>query len=97
VLTSLIPNLNAGIEYTRVEPYTFTNYNPQNANTNDDILFGSMIPPNADRISFLLDYFFGERYPIKFKYSYTRHGNNIYDEEGNLIRNVGGDPRQTLR
>ena len=96
-ITSAVKNIDLGIEYTRVEPYTFTHYNPQNAAVNDGILFSSYIFPNSDRWTFLTRYWFGHRYPISLNLSYSRHGRNIYDEEGNLILNVGGDPMQNFR
>jgi len=97
VITSMIKNIDLGLEYSRVEPYTFTHFNQQNAATNDSILFSSYILPNSDRWSIFFQYWWGQRYPIKLNISYTRHGNNIYDEEGNLIFNAGGDPLQTTR
>ena len=91
-VTSVIPNINLGVEYTRVEPYTFSHFNPENSATTDSILFSSAIPPNSDRMTAMLNFWWGEKYPLQIKYSYTRHGKNIYDTEGNLIKNVGGDP-----
>jgi len=79
-------------EYARVEPYTYSHFNRQNAMVNDGYLFSSSLLPNSDRISLGIVWWFSERYPIEFEYSYTRHGENIYDSEGNIIRNVGGDP-----
>lgn len=91
-ITSAIPNINLGIEYTRVEPYTFSHFNPQNSATTDGMLFCSTIQPNSDRITALLNLWWGEKYPLQIKYSHTRYGKNIYDADGNLIKNVGGDP-----
>lgn len=96
-VTSIIKNLDVGLEYSRVEPYTFSHYNSQNSYTNDSLLFGSNILPNSDRLNLMLQYWYGEKYPLQVNFYYTRHGNNIYDEDGNLLRNVGGDPLQTLR
>ena len=90
-ITSFIPNINFGIEYTRVEPYTFSHFNPENSATSDSIIFCSTIHPNSDRITALLNFWWGEKYPLQIKYSHTRHGKNIYDSDGNLIKNVGGD------
>ena len=90
-ITSAIPNINLGLEYTRAEPYTFSHFNPENSATTDSVLFCSTIQPNSDRITALLNFWWGQRYPIQVKYSHTRHGRNIYDNEGNLIKNVGGD------
>jgi len=96
-ITSAIKNTDLGLEYTRVEPYTYTHYNPQNAAVNDGILFSGYNMPNSDRWTLLCQYWWGNRYPIKLNFSYTRHGRNIYDEDGNLLLNVGGDPLQNFR
>jgi hypothetical protein len=95
-ITSIIKNTDFGLEYSRVEPYTFTHFNPQNANTNDTTLFSSYILPNSDRTTLMIQHWFGQRYPIKLNFSYTRHGQNIY-EDGKMIFNAGGDPMYSLR
>jgi len=79
------------IEYARVEPYTFSHFNRQNSMLNDGYLINSYLNPNSDRISLGLNFWYGARYPIILEYSYTKHGKNIIDNEGNIIRNVGGD------
>ena len=91
-ITSIIPNINLGLEYTRVEPYTFSHFNPQNSATTDSVLFCSTIQPNSDRITAMLNFWWGQKYPLQIKYSHTRHGKNIYDADGNLIKNVGSNP-----
>lgn len=96
-IVALPNNLDIGIEYTRVEPYTYSHFNPQNSNVNDSILFSSMISPNSDRLTALFQFWYGERYPLKLSINYTRHGANIYDESGELIFNAGGDPLQSIR
>ncbi len=90
-------NLDFGLEYSRIEPYTYSHFNAQNSNTNDSILFSSMIPPNSDRITALFHFWYGQRYPIKLCINYTRHGANIYDDTGELIFNAGADPLQSIR
>lgn len=80
-----------GIEYTRVEPYMFTHFNNFNNRTNDGRLIGTYLYPNSDEIAFVIkSYSFG-RYPLTFRLSYQRHGDNEVDSTGNVIRNVGGD------
>lgn len=81
-----------GIEYTRIEPYMFTHFNVQNNRTNDGFLFGTYLYPNSDETAIQIRWFWGDRYPLILSLIYQRHGNNIYDENGNLLRNVGGDP-----
>ncbi len=90
-------NLDFGLEYSRVEPYSFSHFDSVNSYTNDGFLLGTSLLPNSDELSILLNYWIGERYPITAKINYQRHGNNIYDKNGNLVKNVGGDPFQTRR
>ncbi len=90
-------NSDFGIEYVRIEPYTFSHFNPQNAYVNDSLTIGSEMQPNSDRFTFLYRFWTGGRYPLILKASRTRHGRNIYDEAGELVENVGGDVWQTRR
>lgn len=89
--------VDLGIEYTRVEPFTFSHFNVQNSMTNDGFLVGSYLQPNSDKLSFFGNIWWGNRFPIEFNISYLRHGKNIYDSQGNLVRNVGGSALQTRR
>lgn len=83
----------AGIEYARVEPYTFTHFNPENTYTNDKQLIGSNLMPNSDQFSLLMRfYWLGNRYPWTLRLAFQRQGVNIYDKDGKLIKNVGSDP-----
>ncbi|HPD33854.1 MAG TPA: hypothetical protein PKV40_05890 [Candidatus Kapabacteria bacterium] len=94
---SLPFNLDIGAEYARVEPYTFSHFNYQNSYTNDSILIGSILQPNSEQYSILFQYWWGNRYPLQLSINYTRHGANVYDSTGKLIKNVGGDPNITRR
>lgn len=87
-----------GVEYSRVEPYTFSHFNHLNSYTNDQMMIGSNLLPNSDMWSLLYRfYFLGNRYPWLIRIAYERHGDNIYDQQGNLVKNVGGDPLQVRR
>jgi len=88
-------NTDIAVEYARVEPYTFTHFDSLNAMTNDELLVGSYLLPNSDEISVSANIWTGWRYPIKMKFSYSRHGENYYDEDGNYV-NVGGDPSKVM-
>jgi hypothetical protein len=96
-ISSLDFNTDVGIEYSRVEPYTYSHFNYQTSYTNDSLLLGSYLLPNSEQYGLLLQYWWGEKFPVKFKLTYTQHGENITDPNGKLIRNVGGDPRWALR
>jgi capsule assembly protein Wzi len=97
VFTSLIKNLDIGIEYSKVKPYMFSHFNPQNSMTNDSLLFGGYLMPNSDQWSLLTQWWWGGRYPVKFRIDYMRHGKNIYDENGDLVFNAGSDPFRSNR
>jgi hypothetical protein len=97
-MTAALPlGIDAGVEYIRVEPFTFSHYGTENAMVNDGMLYGTELFPNSDEWSFLLQYFWNSRYPLTIRGGYQRHGANIYDNKGALIKNVGGDPFQTIR
>ncbi len=83
--------LDVGIEYTRVEPYMFTHFNNTNNRTNDGRLIGTYLKPNSDELAFVLRSFWLGRYPLNLRVSYQRHGDNIVNDSGKVIRNVGGD------
>jgi hypothetical protein len=91
------PNIpiDLGIEYTRVEPFTYSHFNIQNSMTHDSYIIGSYLQPNSDRLSLFGNYWWGSRYPLEFTFTYQKHGKNIYDSDGNLIKNVGGSALQT--
>lgn len=88
---------DATLEYSRVEPYTYTHFDRQNAAVNDGILFAGHLLPNSDELMAQVRYWYGARYPITLRAVWQRHGNNILDANGVLVRNVGSDPLQTLR
>lgn len=89
--------IDLGAEYASVEPYTFSHFNLQNSMTNDAYIVSSYLQPNSDRISLFGNIWWGSRYPIEFNLSYMKHGRNIYNEDGELVRNVGGSALQTRR
>ncbi len=85
-------SIDAGFEYSRVEPFTYSHFNPQNSYTNNERMLASDLLPNSDKYSLIANWWWGGRYPLRLNVSYMRHGRNIYDDEGNLIKNVGADP-----
>lgn len=83
--------LDIGIEYTRIEPYMFTHFNNQNNRTNDGKLIGTPLQPNSDELLLFVRAFLFARYPLTFRIGYVRHGANVTDDDGGIVRNVGGD------
>lgn len=92
------PNIDAdfGLEYARVEPYTFSHFNYQNAVLHDELLLMGYLQPNSEKYTLATKYWLGTRYPLKINFEYLRHGKNIYNND-TLFYNVGGDAGQTRR
>lgn len=83
-------NTDFQLEYSRVFPYTYSHFNPQNSVTNDGLLMMGYLPPNSDEVSARCIWWWGNRYPVQLTASYIRHGENI-TEGDRIIVNAGGD------
>lgn len=86
-----ISDLSFVFEYTRIRPYVYSHINPKNSYTSFGQLLGHHIGPNSDEIFMQIAYNFSEKIRLNFDYQYIRHGQNIYDSQGNLVFNAGGD------
>lgn len=96
IISSLPYGFDLGAEYSRNEPYVFSHFDNQQSLTNDGVLFSGYTPPNSENFNILIQKWYGNRFPIRLNLNYFRHGENI-TENGELIRNVGGNPLETLR
>ena len=86
-----INDLSAVFEYTKIRPYVYSHTNPKNSYTSFGQTLGDSIGPNADEIYARLSYNFSERLRGNFEFRRIRSGENIYDGQGNLLFNAGGD------
>ena len=86
-----ISDLSFICEYTKIRPYVYTHIDPKNTYTSFGQNLGHRIGPNADEILLKLTYNFSERIRFWSDVSFVRKGKNEYDNNGNLIKNVGGD------
>ncbi|MCX6175299.1 MAG: hypothetical protein NTZ27_11155 [Ignavibacteriales bacterium] len=86
-----IDDLSLVFEYTRIRPYVYSHDNPKDTYTAFGQLLGHHIGPNSDEIFMRIAYNFNEKIRFNFDYQYIRHGQNIYDSQGNLVFNAGGD------
>jgi Capsule assembly protein Wzi len=87
-----IPNTSVTLEYTRVEPYVYSH----DRSREDDygsrgVLLGPRIGPNADAWFGRIDVTPLRNVSLALAVSMERHGENVVDATGTLIRNVGGD------
>jgi hypothetical protein len=83
-------DVDAFIEYTRLEPYVYSNRTPGNAYTNGDFTLGHRLPPNSDE--WLLSVVVRPSYRWRgiIGVRRMRHGENYPDGSGGFV-NVGGD------
>lgn len=86
-----INDLSVILEYTRIRPFVYTHRDIKNTYTAWSENLGHRIGPNADEIYTRLMYNANEWIRLSAGYGYCRRGENIYDADGNLIKNVGGD------
>jgi hypothetical protein len=84
-----LPNLDAAIEYTRIEPYVYSNRLAGNDYTHNNFGLGSHLEPNSDEWYFELSYRPMKQLRTWLNYSAIRHGAN-YEKDGEVV-NVGGD------
>lgn len=86
-----INDLTFILEYTKIRPYTYSYDNPKDTYTSWGQILGSQIGPNSDEILLRAAYNVSPSLRLNCDYQYIRHGANIYDAQGNLIFNAGGD------
>lgn len=92
-----VKNLSLIVEYTKIRPFVYTHVNPKNTYTSFTEILGNSIGPNADEIRLNAIYNFSDRLQLDVLFKKIRKGNNIYDANGRLIKNVGGDVFQEYR
>jgi len=79
------------VEYTKIRPFVYSHVDSMNTYTAFGKNLGHRIGPNSDEIFTRLSYNFNEWIRLNFNYAFVRSGENIYDGNGNLVKNVGGD------
>lgn len=77
------------IEFTRIEPYTFSHRIDNLSYDNFDLPLTSDQPPNSYQFDFSINADFSPRFKIVSNFAYTKWGKN-YSNDGGLV-NVGGD------
>ncbi|MCH7770147.1 MAG: hypothetical protein IIA49_03900 [Bacteroidetes bacterium] len=86
-----INNLSWILEYTKIRPYVYSHANIKNTYTAWGTNLGHRIGPNSDEIFTRFAYNVNSWIGASLEYRRQRSGENIYDDDGNLIKNVGGD------
>lgn len=83
--------LDLEFQYSRLEPYVFSHRLSKNKFTNYDFPLSGIMQPNSERFTFGVYYRFTNRILLQGSFAYEIHGDNPKDENGVVIRNVGGD------
>ena len=80
------------VNYTRIEPHVYSHAREANLHyEHDGFLMGHPLGPNSDEWHAMLEYRPAWQWLVSVEYLRQRHGDNVIDEGGNVIRNVGGD------
>lgn len=91
-----LPNVDAVIEYTRIDPYVYSNRTSGDDYTNNNIGLGHHLAPNSDELFLQLAFRPLPSLRGWIGYSYTRHGDNV-TVNGVVVENVGGNLLQGHR
>jgi len=88
----LLEKLSLYGDHVQIRPYTYSHPNGGEVltYTNNSFPLGLDLQPNTAITSLKIVYDFNEKLTSSFLYRYTRHGDNIIDSTGNMIKNVGG-------
>ncbi len=87
-----LDNLILKVEYTRLDPFVYSHRSNKSTYTNWGISLGSQLPPNSDEIALETDLWLSSRININCNYTFQRSAFGIiFDENGKLLYNFGGD------
>ncbi|MEI7812285.1 MAG: hypothetical protein WCJ01_07655 [Ignavibacteria bacterium] len=78
-------------QYLRIEPYVYTHRILDNNFTSSGYSLADPLQPNSDVFNVGFNYNPHYRVRLALEFSYTRHGANELNPDGNVRRNVGGD------
>lgn len=78
------------LEYARIDPFTFTHRSINASYSTFGAPVGYDMQPNSDRIALQARHWFTPRTSVRVDLDYTRHGENVLDANGNILR--GEDP-----
>jgi hypothetical protein len=86
-----IKDADVVFEYAKIDPYVYSHQIPENNYTNDQFNIGNPLGPNSESLWLRGSYRPSHRLRLSLEVERQRHGDNLYDADGNLSKNVGGD------
>jgi hypothetical protein len=89
----IFDNITLNFEYIQLRPYIFSHdgYAESLTYTNNGYLLGIYLNPNSTLLSANVEYDISATVSLAVYYDHMMHGNNEYDESGNLLTNYGGN------
>ena len=100
VTDPLLPkNLLFSVGILKIDPYIYSHNGTGEslAYTNNSYLIGPNLQPNSFKFYFYLKFFVNNRIFLGLRYDRLLHGANVYDENGTLLENKGGNVFEPLR
>jgi hypothetical protein len=94
--SSLLPDCDITVEYSRIDPYVYTHRFMGNQYAHDRAALGFELPPNSDEVYVGVDYWAGAALRLGAALQLRRHGANETDAEGNIVVNHGGDIYESM-
>ncbi|MCB2203216.1 capsule assembly Wzi family protein [bacterium] len=94
--SSLLPNTDIGVEYTRIEPYVYTHRLAGNQYTHNGDALGLELAPNSDEWYLSLRHWLSAELWLQLELHRRRHGRNEVDADGAILVNHGGDIYESL-
>jgi hypothetical protein len=89
-------DVDISAEYTQVQPYTYSHFNPQNAFVTNKMILGSQIGPNSMSMWGQVRWVPSWQWKFWVSANYIARGENIYDSTGALLVNYGADVMQSV-
>ncbi len=86
-----INDLSLVCEYTKIRPYVYSHEREITSYTSYGQMLGHPIGPNSDELLFRASFNASARLNFRLDYQLIRSGKNIYNANGNLVFNAGGD------
>jgi len=86
-----LPGMSLALEYTKVDPFTYSHRSLKSQYTNWQMPLGPALPPNSDEIAAKIIYNATSRLRFDLTYQHQRSGEGLeFDSTGKLITNYGG-------
>ncbi|MCX6163981.1 MAG: hypothetical protein NTU73_03835 [Ignavibacteriae bacterium] len=86
-----LPGMSLALEYTKVDPFTYSHRSNKSQYTNWSMPMGPILPPNGDEIAAKIIYNFTNRLRLDLLYQHQRSAEGVeFDSTGKVITNYGG-------